>query len=410
MSNASIEINGEITVFPISEEIADLDRIINAVAGIALDEFFIKKPNGIMPLSHILERLQEKDKDNPLLKDFLSQEHFCNKDLEELLFEGEKPLSDILDEKIIEAFEKHENVKVVGEMFFDCSIPLEEDKLSDIVIKAYVINYDSFDIIPMSEYAKRYSDLVFFSREDEKGNQTLTPLEERLYRIAAEAIPMSIDRTEDGEFVITSSYPEMYSESEDGELEYNPEFIRTLDVDEDGYFNLSDRKTKAALGYFLNEDCQLQFYAREEEVKAFYYGDGDNEYHFEIAVTDEMSDDEIKKALIIGFSSKFGWVELFDEEAPKIKGVDMKFWVAATFVLTGERKLIEVGREVFDMSMDIIDSNGNADIDKDKKSKEMYCKIFEKHFDMKADEVDLQFNELSERDIQECAFESIDII
>ncbi|MEK6829738.1 MAG: hypothetical protein AABY15_06480 [Nanoarchaeota archaeon] len=253
----------------------------------------------------------------------------------------------------------------------------------------------------------RYSDLLF-SLMDDNDEIVLTPLEERLHRIAKEAIPTSIDRTDDGEFVIRESYPDLYARTEDGGISYNPEFISSVSITKDGHFNLSDKKTREALGYFLNEDCSLDFYVREGEIKAFYKGDGDGEYHFDINVNDEMSDDEIKKALIVGFSNKFGWVELFEDDHSKLKGVDTKFWAAVTY--KGERKLIEVGREAFNLCVDVFDENGEWDAERYDESSEAFAKVIEKHFDIKSEDMILEFYNLSEQDMQDCAFESIEVI
>lgn len=158
----------------------------------------------------------------------------------------------------------------------------------------------------------------------------LTPFEQRLHKIAETSIPTNIDRTDDGEFIIRSYYPEL------SRTEYGVPLVNGKDIKikhtEDGH-PIFNREAKKELAYFMNEDCNLCFRTVKGKIKAYFYGDADNEYHFNINVSEKMSDEEIRIELIKGFSSKFGWIELFQDDtepgivfrgSSNLKGTNLK--------------------------------------------------------------------------------------
>jgi len=256
----------------------------------------------------------------------------------------------------------------------------------------------------------KYSDLLFAECFDEETEQeNYSTLELRLQKLSENLIPDSIDRTDDGEFIISASYPELYK-LEGDKLVPNMELHGKIKMNhtKNGTPYFSDKNTKKLLGYFLNEDCDLRFYARNGVVKSFYAGDGDGEYHFDINVNEKMSDDEIRKELVKGFSNKFGWIEFFEDDDFKIKGADIKFWVSVDY--DGDRKLIEVPREVFDLSVDVFDNNGEWDGDRYDKSSEAFEKVLENHLDLKKEDMYLEYYNLTEQDKQDCVFNSINVI
>ena len=217
----------------------------------------------------------------------------------------------------------------------------------------------------------KYSDLLY-DIDDESGDIENTPLEDRLYRLAENTIPDTIDRTEDGEFVIDDT---IYGEE----------------------------------GYFLNEDCSITFYAREGEVKAFYYSDADKEYHFDINVHGKMTDKDIKLELVKGFSNKFGWVERYVLGEDPIEGVDTKFWIS--FYHDAKRKLVEVGREVFQADLDVYDDNDEWIEEEYDKLVTMILKVALENFqEVKENDAMIEFYGLTEDDIMDCAFMSVGLV
>lgn len=218
----------------------------------------------------------------------------------------------------------------------------------------------------------KYSTIIYESFDEETLDLNRPPFEERLFKIAEGAIPNSIDRTENGEFVIDDT---VYGEE----------------------------------GYFFNEDCYIDFYTRNGEVKAFYYADGRGEYHFDINVNEDMSDDEIKLELIKGFSKKFGWVENFEVDGEKLEGVDSKFW--ASLYYEGERKLIEVDRELFQANIDVYNEMGDWTEEGYNNLVEIAVKAAKKHFPkINTEEAFAEFYNLTEEESMECAFISIGIV
>lgn len=237
-----------------------------------------------------------------------------------------------------------------------------------------------------------------------------TPFEQRLYRIAEKSIPTNIDRTDDGEFIIRSYYPEL-SRTESGVPLVNGKLLK-VEHTEDGQ-PIFNREAKKELAYFMNEDCILYFRTVKGKIKAYFYGDADNEYHFNINVKEKMSDDEIRTELIKGFSAKFGWIELFQDDITQLKGVDTKFWVV--FHYGNKRKLIEVDRQLFDQYIKMDeeqekDDNVERDEDEYDKLSQMLCEIASKHFKgLKPDEGYAELLNLTESDVKDCAFLCVNI-
>lgn len=242
-----------------------------------------------------------------------------------------------------------------------------------------------------------------------------TSLIDRLYKIAENSIPTYIDRTDDGEFVIQQYYPEL-STTEDGDKVVNGKVLN-VNYDKEGN-PIFNRKVKKELAYFMNEECSLCFRNAKGKMKAYFYGDGDNEYHFNIDVNEKMTDKEISIELIKGFSDKFGWVELFEDGIEKTKGTDVKFW--AVFTCKNKKKLIEVGRDFFDQHIRAEEESENFDFDSDDDDLEtpeydkligLSCDIAKKHFKgLDINKIYAECCRLDKKDIKECAFINISII
>ncbi len=237
-------------------------------------------------------------------------------------------------------------------------------------------------------------------------------LKNRLWKLVEGAIPFNIDRTDDGEFIIESYYPDLELSKEKGVL-VNGENLK-VDYDENGNANFKDKETKKQLGYFLNEDCIISFRIRKGKIQAYYYGDGDNEYHFDINVEDSMSDEELRTELIKGFSKKFGWIELFEEDKSEIKGVDSKFWVA--FYFKNKRKVLEVDRAFFEQNIKSDEESEKGFEDEDDSEEydklcDMSVNLASKHFGISpTDTIWAEFIISSKRDIEECTFLSVRLI
>lgn len=255
----------------------------------------------------------------------------------------------------------------------------------------------------------KYSEVLFSRYNEEDGKVELTDFEKRLYELSKEVIPQTIDKNPLGEFVPPAEYPNFFDINEFGEVyDTNSGLVKFNSIEE---IKLSKVGIKQ-FGYFLNEDCYIEFYARNGEVKAFYAEDN-NEYHFDVNINEEMSDHEIKVELINGFSKKFGWVELFMSEKSEINslleyGIDYKFWIS---VIHGDdRRLIEVSREIFDIKNEIFNDDGDWVENK----YNLYCdkliNIISEHIDLNNKPVLIETIIPTEKDIQDCTFDSIKII
>lgn len=122
--------------------------------------------------------------------------------------------------------------------------------------------------------------------EDDFEDVEPTPFESRLHKIAEDAIPTSIDRTDDGEFVMRSYYPEL-SRTEYGAPVVNGKILPPAKLDEDGNVIIG-RNAKKELAYFFNEDLMLCFRTIDDKIQAYFYSDDDNEYHFDVNVNENM--------------------------------------------------------------------------------------------------------------------------
>jgi len=146
---------------------------------------------------------------------------------------------------------------------------------------------------------KLENEIIDFECEDVN-----TPFEDRMYEIAKGTLPHTIDRTPNGEFVI-------------------------------------DNTSYGETAYFENEDCVLMFSQEDGDMKAYYYSDADVEYYFDINVNEKMTDDEIKKNIIKGFSNKFGWLENYDINSDYVDDE----YLAIITIDDGEEHIIDLGVE-----------------------------------------------------------------
>lgn len=242
----------------------------------------------------------------------------------------------------------------------------------------------------------------------------LKKLKERLYLVSQDTIPEFIDRTEDGEFIIRQDFPNLQRDETGILTSVNGKELSLSDLNEKG--GLVSKEIKQELGYFFNIECQITFRISKGKIKAYYYSEDDFEYHFDIDVNNNMSDKEIKHELIRGFSNKFGWVELFDYDSEKIKEVDTKFW--AVFYYKGERKLIEVGRKVFEQHVKSNEENSNAGEDNCDEDTPEYYNLVEMCIDIASKNFEgldkkgvfAEFYQLNKYSIIECAFMSVRIM
>lgn len=241
----------------------------------------------------------------------------------------------------------------------------------------------------------------------------LTPFEERIYKLAESSIPTRMDRTNEGEFLIQSYYPSLQRTGNGLEVDHKP--IK-VDYDKAGNPVFKDKDARKALGYFLNEDCEFSLRTHNNKVQTYFYGDADNEYHFKTNLKESMSDEEIRMELIKGFSDKFGWIELFEEDSHKLKDIDVKFWVA--FYYNDKRKLIEVSRDFFEQnnkSEEECESNNELTFEDEDSAEydklcEMSVEVASKHFKgLNKNEVWAEFLQPSDRDIKDCAILSVSI-
>lgn len=212
------------------------------------------------------------------------------------------------------------------------------------------------DLTEQLSQAIQYREVTYKTEINEFSN--------RIKKIASECLPSSIDRTEQGEFMIC-------------DVEYGEE------------------------AYFLNEDCHLTINVRGDEINAHYYSDADVEYKFDVDINQEMSDDEIRDKLVKGFSEKFGWVDLFtEEETPK--GVDVRFWASVYSEDSNgndTRTLLELNREFFDLNQEVTNLVGTySDDDEEDEFDIKYTDLCEKVLTFILDKKLPQFSHVNQDD------------
>jgi len=176
---------------------------------------------------------------------------------------------------------------------------------------------------------------------------------ERVEKIGYKVLPNNLDRTEDGEFTISESgnRPNIEGAPNDNVIVNGKEI--EIQRDENGYPLFNTQETKKAFAYFLNEDCDLVFSIQKGKIKPYYYSDADVKYYFKVDVNPSMSDDEIKFALIKGFSYKFGWIDLFQENEEVPDGIDKKFYIK--LILGNKSKIVEADRKLFNLHVESVE-------------------------------------------------------
>ncbi len=186
----------------------------------------------------------------------------------------------------------------------------------------------------------------------------LNKFKNRVSTIGYRVLPNNLDRTEDGEFVISESgnRPNIGITPEGNALVDGKEI--EIKRDKNGYPLFNTQETKKAFAYFLNEDCILTFSIQKGKIKPYYYSDADVKYYFKVDVNPAMSDEEIKYALIKGFSDKFGWIDIFNENEEVPADVDKKFFVE--FVLDEETKIVETDRDFFNLHVKTLEFDWGA--------------------------------------------------
>lgn len=233
--------------------------------------------------------------------------------------------------------------------------------------------------------AEAYEHMKSYERESRNGEEN--EFERKLNALAEGTIPKIMYRTEEGEFVTTSEYKKLIRILH--EANNSADFFLKQGLNP---FEKQFEKNLGRIEEVFGESikCQLSFFSSEEvnSINAYYYSKEGIEYHFDINVTKDMSDQQIKTELVKGFSEKFGWVELFEDDCPITpqEVIDAKFWVSIT--LEGEKKevkLIEVDRRLFEINKQVWDTFGDFSQERFDDVIVEVCKLAKKHFNIEGD-------------------------